>query len=73
MDLLLPNKALLFWIIFMVVFFVFSLVAIIKIVSAKNTDGVHKLMWVIIVLFIPFIGSLLYFILGRKRSSILAQ
>ena len=54
----------------MLLFFIFSLVAIISIASAKNTDGVHKLMWVIVVLFVPFFGSLLYFIMGRKRNNI---
>lgn len=70
MDLLLPNHALLYWTILMLLFFIFSLVAIISIASAKNTDGVHKLMWVIVVLFVPFFGSLLYFIMGRKRNNI---
>ena len=70
MDLLLPNYALLYWTILMLLFFIFSLVAIISITSAKNTDGVHKLMWVIVVLFVPFFGSLLYFIMGRKRNNI---
>ena len=70
MDLLLPNNALIFWTILIFLFFIFSLVAIIHIVSSKNTDAVYKLMWVVIVLFMPFAGSLLYLILRKKNDKI---
>lgn len=70
MDLLLPNNALIFWTILIFLFFIFSLVAIIHVVSTKNTDAVYKLMWVVIVLFIPFLGSLLYFILRKRDKQI---
>ncbi len=67
MDLLLPNTALIFWTVITLLFFLFSVIAIIHIVSNKNTEAPYKLMWVIIVLFIPFVGSLLYFIFRKKK------
>ncbi len=69
MDLLLPHNGLIFWTIFAFLFFLFSLIAIIHIVSFKNTEASYKLMWVIIVMFMPLIGSLLYFIFRRKKYS----
>lgn len=45
-----------------VVIFVTALVSIVK-NEFKNND---KLIWLLVVLFLPFLGSILYFIIGRK-------
>lgn len=67
MDLLLPNFGLVFWTIFGVVttLFLWALIDLLKSsFKASNT----KLMWVLILLFIPLLGSVLYLIIGRKQK-----
>jgi len=45
------------------------LTAIILLVKAKQ-DSNTKLLWLLLILFVPFIGSLLYLIVGRKQNLI---
>ncbi len=42
------------------------LLALISIVR-NDFQGSDKLVWVLIVLFLPFLGSILYFLLGRSQ------
>lgn len=58
------------WIIILAgLFFVciIPLVALIDIIRNDFRGSNDKMMWVIIVLFIPFLGSLLYFLIGRNQ------
>ena len=43
--------------------------AIILLVKAKQ-DSTTKLIWVLVIIFIPFLGSLLYLIVGRNQNLI---
>ncbi len=47
--------------------FLFPLFALIDILSSDFETN-DKLMWVIVVLFLPFLGSILYFIIGIKKK-----
>lgn len=42
-----------------------ALVSIVK----NGTDNANKLIWVIIVIFMPILGSILYFIIGRPKQT----
>lgn len=42
--------------------------AIIDLVTSQFTDSTNKLIWAIIILFMPFIGAILYLIIGRKQK-----
>ncbi len=44
------------------------LIALIDIVR-NDFDGNNKLLWVLIVIFLPFLGSVLYFLIGRDQRS----
>ena len=44
----------------------FPLMALISILM-NNFHGNDKLMWIVIVLLLPFLGAFLYFILGRNK------
>jgi len=44
--------------------FVLWILAIIDCVKSNNPN---KVVWIIVILLVPFLGSLLYFMLGRKR------
>ncbi|GAP70804.1 phospholipase_D-nuclease N-terminal [Bacteroidales bacterium 6E] len=46
--------------------FILPLIALILVVT-NQFEGNDKLMWVLIILFLPILGSLLYFIFGHGR------
>jgi hypothetical protein len=51
-----------------VIFFIF-LLPILALISVlmNNFQGNDKIMWVLIIIFLPFLGSVLYFAIGRDR------
>jgi hypothetical protein len=49
-------------------FFILDIYAIILILSGRGSPG-NKLLWVIIVLLLPPIGAILYFLIGRGQTS----
>ncbi len=49
--------------------FVLPVVALVDIVK-KDFNGSDKIMWVLIVLFLPIIGSILYFMMGSRQNKI---
>lgn len=46
--------------------FLFPLLALISVLM-NNFQGNEKIMWVLIIIFLPFLGSLLYFLIGRDK------
>lgn len=48
--------------------FLLVLAALVDIIRSDFRDSNTKLIWVIIVIFVPVLGSLLYFILGRNQK-----
>lgn len=61
------------WIIILVGIFLVGLlplIALIDIIRNEFKGSNDKVIWVIIVLFIPFLGSLLYFLIGRNQRII---
>jgi len=51
---------------FLIVIFIFPLVALID-ALLNRFPGNDKIAWVLVILFLPFFGSLLYFLIGRRR------
>jgi hypothetical protein len=51
-----------------IILFIF-LLPLLALISVLMNDfrGNDKLMWVLIIIFLPFLGSLLYFLIGRDR------
>lgn len=45
----------------------FPLIALISVLKGKF-EGNDKLIWVLLILFLPFLGALLYFIIGSKKK-----
>ena len=43
------------------------LLALIDIVKSQFQDN-NKIVWVLIVLFLPYLGSIVYFIIGQKQK-----
>lgn len=52
----------------LVVLFIF-LLPLLALISALMSDfrGNDKLLWVVIILLLPFLGSVLYFLIGRNQ------
>jgi len=64
------SYILFFWQIFVIISFIlliYSLIDLLKSIFKKN----DKLIWLIVLILIPFIGSLLYLNIGRKQKNVL--
>ncbi len=46
---------------------VLDVIAIVSLLMGRSSVG-HRLLWILLVLFLPFIGMLLYFLFGRSAS-----
>jgi len=46
---------------------VLDVIAIFSLLMGRGSVG-HKLLWILLVLFLPFIGMLLYFLIGRSAA-----
>ncbi|HTA16156.1 MAG TPA: PLDc N-terminal domain-containing protein [bacterium] len=44
-----------------------DVIAVIEIVKSRD-DGTKKAIWILMIIFLPVLGLLLWFFLGRKRS-----
>ncbi|MBL8012514.1 MAG: PLDc N-terminal domain-containing protein [Candidatus Omnitrophica bacterium] len=47
------------------IIFVFDIIAIMDVIKSSY-DGTKKALWIILILLLPFLGMILYFLLGRK-------
>ena len=64
------SYILFFWQIFVIISFIlliYSLIDLLKSTFKKN----YMLIWLIVLILIPFIGSLLYLNIGRKQKNVL--
>ncbi len=69
MELLTPDYSILIWTIGIgLLNLILFLVALISILKNEFTDSTIKLMWVLIVLFVPFFGPIVYFAIGGKHK-----
>jgi hypothetical protein len=54
-------------IIFVLIFFIPWIIAFIDILKSEF-EGNNKLIWLLAVILVPFIGALLYFFIGKKQK-----
>ena len=66
MNLVEPSFGVIFWLIFPVLILILLLIAIIDILR-HEFNGNNKTVWVIVVIFLPIIGPILYFTIGRNQ------
>lgn len=72
MEFVTPEFGMIFWTILFVVSMLFPILSLISILRNRFKDN-DKLIWILVVLFMPLIGSILYFVMGRpsnKRNKI---
>lgn len=48
-----------------IVIFILDIIAIVDVINS-SMDGTKKLIWILAILFLPLLGMLLYFAIGRK-------
>lgn len=68
MDLLLPEMSLLIWTVVLPLFFLLPVIALFNILRYSFRDNSIKLIWVLVILLVPVIGPLFYFLIGRKQK-----
>jgi hypothetical protein len=49
--------------------FVFWLWMLIHAITNNGIAGAEKVVWVLVIIFLPFIGSIIYFFAGRPKGS----
>ncbi len=49
--------------------FVLDIIAIVSILKS-SADGATKLLWIVLVILLPFIGMILYFAMGPGRRTV---
>ena len=42
---------------------------IVALVDCLKSNSPNKLVWIVVIILLPFLGSILYFILGRSRTA----
>ncbi len=67
MELIKPELGLVFWSIFAICFLLFWVLTIVRIAKSDFIDHRTKLAWGMIVFFLPLIGMLLYYSIGRNQ------
>lgn len=55
------------WQLFILFSILLPVIALISILKNEFT-GNNKLVWVLVVLFLPFLGAILYFVIGRSQK-----
>ncbi|MGG9961296.1 PLDc N-terminal domain-containing protein [Ferruginibacter sp. SUN106] len=64
MELLQPKFNLAVWGIACLIVFLLWLIALVSVLQSNFKDSVTKLTWVVVIIFLPVLGSLLYFFMG---------
>jgi uncharacterized membrane protein len=49
--------------------FLFWLWMLIDVITNTRIAGTEKIVWVIVVIFLPVVGSLIYFFVGRQKAT----
>lgn len=68
MELLTPSGGLIVWTFLILLTLLLPILAVISLLRSEYRDSTTKLIWLIIILFVPLVGSVLYFIIGRKQK-----
>jgi hypothetical protein len=67
MELVVPENGLIIWSLILAAIFIFWIVALINILRNDFKGPNEKLIWIVVVIFVPFLGSVLYFAIGRNN------
>ena len=59
-----------FYIFVWVVPFVVVIAALVDIIRNEFDSGLNKLIWILVVIFIPLLGGILYYAIGQRNKSL---
>ena len=45
-----------------------SVLWIVAIIDCAKSDNPNKVVWIVVIILLPFLGSILYFIFGRRNT-----
>lgn len=63
-----PENGLIIWTALASIMFFIFLVALINVLKSDFTDSTTKLMWILVILLVPFLGSVIYFMMGGRHK-----
>lgn len=52
---------------FGLIILILDIVAIVNVLTGSGSTG-HKVLWTLLILFLPLIGLILYYLIGRKTT-----
>jgi hypothetical protein len=67
MEILAPDLGLLLWSLLALVSLALMPIALIILLRNNNADKITKMIWVIVIVFVPTFGPLIYLVIGRKQ------
>ena len=69
MEVITPSAGLFVWSLVSLLHFALSVLSAIKLARNKSIEPAKKLIWLLGIIFVPFIGPLTYLVLSKKIQS----
>jgi hypothetical protein len=69
----LSNFGVLIFLLLIAIAFLLPVIAIIKVLQNKGLTNTAKFIWILLILFVPYLGAILYLLIGNKRPVQLYQ
>ncbi len=66
MELFSPDMSLISWTVISIIMILLPVIALLYLMKSNSKDTTNKLIWVLIIIFIPILGSLIYFSMKLK-------
>lgn len=54
--------------IFTILVFIFWILMLVNAITNSRLNGTEKIVWVLVIIFLHFVGALIYFLVGRKQT-----
>ena len=59
-----------FWVLFWLASAVLFIVALIDVIRRQFSNDSDKILWLVLIILLPVLGPILYFVIGKKKGSI---
>ena len=67
MESSLPQMGLIFWTMFSILIVVLPIVSLFSLLKSTSKDSTTKLIWVLVIVLVPVVGSIFYYIIGKEQ------
>ena len=58
---------LIFWTMFSILIVVLPIVSLFSLLKSSSKDSTTKLIWVLVIVLVPVVGSIFYYIIGKEQ------